>query len=301
MFANAARGAWLCALAILLLLGLAMALARPASAQTEAQRFSMEVVGEGPDVILIPGLSMPRETWDGTVEALSDEYRFHLLQVRGFGEPAGINAEGSPILEPLVDELAAYIEAEGLDDPAVVGHSMGGLIALMLASEYSDAPGRLVIVDALPWVGVLYAGAEANVEMIQPQIDAIRKAMLAAAENPLTEQEIAMETRGIAREEDRRTVAEWMRRADRRVTTHTFYDDVMADLRDDVARISVPLTVLVPWSDGIPGEAATLAMYRSQYAEAPDAELVGIAQSGHFLMLDQPEAYLAALEAALAN
>lgn len=293
---NAARGAWLCALAILAVIGLAMALARPASAQAQAQRFSMKVVGEGPDVILIPGLSMPRETWDETVEGLSGEYRFHLLQVRGFGEPAGINAEPGPILDPLVDELAAYIEAEALEDPAVVGHSMGGLIAMMLGVEHPEAAGSLLIVDALPWVGVMFGGIAADTEMMEPNFARMRDTLLAASAQPISDAAVAAETRGIADEANRQLVGDWMRQADLRVTAQTFYDDATTDLRQDIARIEVPMTVLVPWREGQPGEGPTLAMYRMQYEAAAQAELIGIGNSGHFIMLDQPEAFLTALD-----
>src|SRR5688572_19183481 len=106
------------------------------SASSEPSRFSVVVQGSGPDVILIPGLSSTRDVWASTAAQLKASHRVHLIQLKGFGEPAGVNASG-PVLAPFVGELASYIRIKGLKKPAVIGHSMGGLAALMLAA---DAP-----------------------------------------------------------------------------------------------------------------------------------------------------------------
>jgi N-formylmaleamate deformylase len=48
------------------------------------------------------------------------------------------------------DALADYIRKNNLDKPVVVGHSLGGYLALLLAVKYPDLPGKLVIVDSYP-------------------------------------------------------------------------------------------------------------------------------------------------------
>ena len=122
----------------ILLILLACQIASPSRAEIrEGKRFTIEVVGEGPDVVLIPGLASPRAVWDAQKAALSGRHRLHLVQVRGFGgEDPGPNASG-PVLEPLVKELADYIDDEIVGrekkaPPAVVGHSLGGLVGLMI-------------------------------------------------------------------------------------------------------------------------------------------------------------------------
>ena len=108
-----------------LLCATALALAVPAAASAGPTRFSVVTVGVGPNVILIPGLSSPRAVWAASAEQLKATNRVHLVQLKGFGEPAGLNASGA-VLQPLVDELAAYIKDNKLARPAVVGHSMAG-------------------------------------------------------------------------------------------------------------------------------------------------------------------------------
>src|SRR4051794_4752810 len=72
-------------------------------------RFSVEVTGSGPDVILVPAPTASKEVWRATVAAVPG-YRYHLIQVAGFaGAPARANAHGD-IVGPLAEEVARYIQ-----------------------------------------------------------------------------------------------------------------------------------------------------------------------------------------------
>ena len=108
-----------------LLAAAALAFSVPVAADAVPTRFSVVTVGVGPDVILIPGLSSPRSVWAASAERLKATHRVHLVQLKGFDEPAGPNASGA-VLQPFVDELAAYIKDNKLARPAVVRHSMAG-------------------------------------------------------------------------------------------------------------------------------------------------------------------------------
>jgi pimeloyl-[acyl-carrier protein] methyl ester esterase len=70
-----------------------------------------------------------REVWRPTAEKLAKTHRVHLMQVRGFGDDAGVNADG-PVLQPFVSDLADYLAANNIEKPAIVSHSMGGLAAM---------------------------------------------------------------------------------------------------------------------------------------------------------------------------
>ena len=74
---------------------------QPAIATVAPARFTVEVTGTGPNVILIPGLSAGRNVWAAMVRAVPG-FRYHLIQVAGFaGDPARGNARG-----PVVASLA---------------------------------------------------------------------------------------------------------------------------------------------------------------------------------------------------
>ena len=98
-------------------------------ADFESGRFHVRVDGPARpvgDVILIPGLSSSPEVWDGLTEQLKGRYRVHRIHVQGFaGAPVEDNASG-PVAAPVAEDLARYIAEQGLNKPAVIGHSMGG-------------------------------------------------------------------------------------------------------------------------------------------------------------------------------
>jgi pimeloyl-ACP methyl ester carboxylesterase len=98
-------------------------------------------------MILIPGLNCPGEVWDGTVAHYEDRYEKHVLSLAGFAGQARVPG---PFLSPVREGIATYIREHKLDHPIVVGHSLGGYLALELAARYPDLPGRLVIVDSYP-------------------------------------------------------------------------------------------------------------------------------------------------------
>lgn len=292
---------------------LSLALAGPASAAPAKpqgttvptpQRFTVEVIGKGPDVILIPGLMSPREVWRAEAERLKARHRVHLVQIRGFGDDAGINASG-PVLAPFVAELGEYIVREKLHKPAVVGHSLGGLAALMLGADKPELPGRIMAVDALPFFPVLFDPA-ATVQSAAPQAEQMKAAILARGKDwkaPLTRPDCSAAT-GLAPLVPgamSRTMAGqclvrgWGAASDPRVGAQAMADDMTTDLREAIAKIAVPLTVVYAADSRIMPDEGFAALYRTNYAKAAAVRLVPVADSLHFVMLDQPTAFAAAM------
>ena len=290
-------------LALILLACLAIALggARPAVAQERAfvpTRFSVTVSGEGPDVIFLPGLATSRGVWAEAAERLGPGYRVHLIQVKGFGEPAGPNAEG-PVLAPLVEELARYIADNHLERPAVIGHSLGGLMALMLGADHPALPGKLMIVDAFPWFGVTVTppGAQATVAAIEPQARQVRDALVASHGTPGAGQGSDATIAGYVIDQGKLPrLREWAAGADQRVVGQLVYEDLTTDMRERIAQIAAPLTLIYPWNERYPTREQAEPFYRANYAKLPQAQLVAIGPAAHFVMTDQPEAFQDALE-----
>ncbi len=260
-------------------------------------RFSVTVTGSGPDVILIPGLASSGAVWDGTVDRLKSHYRLHVLTLSGFaGEPAAANAQGD-ILPAEVEAIHAYIAANHLKSPVVVGHSLGGLLSLMLAKAHPDDARKIVIADALPFVGILF-NPSATVDAVKPQAAAMRDGMISTPADAFKAQQSAMAQRFATSDADRARVVGWSMTSDRRVVAEAFYEDMVTDLRSDLADIKTPAALIYP---GAPGMSADMVdqIYRSAYATKPDMAFVRIDNSLHFEMLDQPAAFNTALEAAL--
>ena len=110
----------------------------------EGRRIRYEVAGEGEPVVLVHGLSGSTRWWDRTVPALVARYRVYLVDLPGFGSMSG--AEGGFVLSEAAGWLSSWMEAVGLEETHLVGHSMGGYISILLAARRPEKLRRLVLV-----------------------------------------------------------------------------------------------------------------------------------------------------------
>ena len=272
----------------------AIALALPAFAQ---ERFSATVSGKGPDVILIPGLGSSGEVWDATVKQLAPTHRVHVVQVSGFaGAPARANGGEGEMLPGLVAEIGAY--AAKLDRPAIIGHSLGGLVAMKVAAAQPDAIGRLMIVDALPFLALIY-NQNATAEQARRQAAMMRNNLLAS------EQAYAMSARMSVRnmvktEAEHERVLKWALDSDRTVFAKAGSEDMMDDARPLLPKITAKTTVVYAFDTDMPyPQSAMDALYAGAYAGLGGAKLVRVDGSYHFIQFDQPERFAKEVEAFL--
>lgn len=258
----------------------------PDSRIVTRDRISVEVVGRGPDIVLIPGLASSRETWRRTAERLRGRYRLHLVNVAGFaGEPVRANATG-PFFDPVLEDIAGYIADARIGAPIVMGHSLGGTLGLALAERHPDRVSRLFVVDALPFFGSLMGGPNATAESVRPMVDAMTKGMGAA---PLPEaQHRAMIAAMVTAPADVDRVLAWGRDSDGKVVAVAMHDDMLTDLRPGLAALQTPTTVIYPWDPklGYP-EAPFDANYQG-FKSLPHGRLIRVDGSRHFIMYDQP-------------
>ena len=276
-----------------------------------SDRIHVRVDGDmdGRDIILIPGLSSSPEIWQETVDHLTAQdgagWRVHRIHVQGFaGAPAQGNAQTGDapglVAAPVAEEIARYIRENDLPRPAVVGHSMGGTIGLMLAARHPDLVGRLMVVDMIPFMGAMFGAPGATAESVTPVADQI----WAAQANTPREAYVAQATTaitGMINTEGRREEAlEDMRESDQKVSAAAYRELVVTDLRPELSKITAPTEVLyVKFNDPRMTPELTDAIYRMSYANLPGATLKRIDDSAHFIMFDQPQAFHAELDAFL--
>ena len=285
----------------------------PAPAAFQSDRIQVRVDGDsdGRDIILIPGLSSSPEIWQETVDHLVAQdgvgWRVHRIQVDGFaGTPPQANtqtgATPTPVAAPVAEEIARYIREQGLIKPSVVGHSMGGTIGLMLAARHPDQVGRLMVVDMIPFMGVMFAAPGATAQTVGPVADQIWTAQANSPRDAYVAQATASITGMINTESRREEALQDMRDSDQKVSAAAFRELVATDLRPELPRITAPTEVLyVKFNDARMTPQITDAIYQASYAGLNGVILKRIDDSAHFVMFDQPQAFYGALDAFLAR
>lgn len=265
------------------------------SADTVSNRITVTVRGKGPDVVLIPGLTCSSAVWDATAKRLEGHYCLHLVQVAGFaGSPASANAKG-PIIQPTVDAIDAYIKTNKLKAPKVIGHSIGGLMGMMLALQHPEDVDKLMIVDSLPFFSVLF-GAN-NAAAAEPQAAMMRDMTLAQSQEAYAQSEKEFIPSLVKSPEGIKEVTEWAVASDKSVVARAMYEDMTTDIRPQLSKIKIPVTLLYPYdpSAGF-SQAAVDGIYQSNFAALPNKTLFRVDNSRHFIMLDQPEVFAARVD-----
>src|SRR5215212_277365 len=113
-------------------------------ARVGGHRVRYKVVGEGEPVVLVHGLSGSTRWWARNIAALAVTYRVYLVDLPGFGAMRRLCRHF--ILPEAATWLADWMEAVGLGEAHLVGHSMGGYVCLRLAAQRPEAMRRLVLV-----------------------------------------------------------------------------------------------------------------------------------------------------------
>ena len=245
--------------------------------------------GSAPDVLLLPGLASSRDVYAAESKLLTTHYRLHLVQLAGFaGEPAGPNATG-PILSPVVEQLHQYITDNHLQPLPVIGHSMGGLLALMLAQAPEDV-SKLLIVDTLPFYGLVFNPA-ATVDSIRPQAQAMHGQFVAMPNDQFAESAPAFTNRLVKDPEGQRLVTASSIASDRTVFANAMLEDLGTDIRPQLATIKTPMTLLYPYETAEGPADQVTALYTTAYAAKPNLKVTRIDDSRHFIMYDQPTAF----------
>jgi pimeloyl-ACP methyl ester carboxylesterase len=217
-------------------------------------------------------------------------YRYHFVQVYGFaGTPPRGNAEDGQLLPALADSIARYIESAKLQRPALIGHSMGGSLAMMVAARHPNSVSRLMVVDMLPFMGAVFGPPGTTAESVRATADTIRNKALTSTDEERRRSVEAAIAAMVMTESRRGDPIRHGLTSDRSVAARAYHELITTDLRPELGNIKVQVTVLYVKTPNLPSSEAQFdAFYKANYAVLPQAELKRIPNSYHFIMFDQP-------------
>lgn len=248
-------------------------------------------------LIVIPGLACGPWIWDLQIAALAPEYDVFVLTLPGFdGRPM---VKTDDLMQGAVTSIHTLIHSRRLTRAVVIGHSLGGTLTIMFGEMYPKDASNLITVEGgypeaptqkmrdaavaravTPYVGITQdqLGAALRTNMLQYTIT--RKSDVAAATL-------------LAERSEPDAIVAWMKAA------------LSLDLTAGLRKIRVPLTAIVPFDSvidpyvGFNTAAEKLHAYQRWVAHAQNGEVVMILGSRHFVMIDRPDEFEAAIERAI--
>ncbi|MCF6269046.1 MAG: alpha/beta hydrolase [Melioribacteraceae bacterium] len=256
--------------------------------------FDATVTGEGNPIVFIHGYASGKSVWDETVDYLKSDFQCHVIQIAGFAGRDPIKVES--FLSKLKDDIAEYIKDNNLKKVIIVGHSMGGFLALWLASEYPDLVSKVVSVDGVP-----YLSAIVNPDVTpESQMNFAKQSFnyendFAQRENAITDEQLKQMFITMTIHEDKIPVLlEWTKKSDTRTLNQTMFEMMTTDIRENVKNIKVPVLVLGAWiaykGYGATKES-TLKLYELQFQNVNNCKITLTNKGKHFIMWDDFEWY----------
>jgi pimeloyl-ACP methyl ester carboxylesterase len=237
-----------------------------------------------PPLLLLHGFTGSRLDWVDVAEKLAGERRVVAYDQRGHGESTNVGRADAYTFDRLLADLAAVVDTKGLAPIHLLGHSMGGIIAMRFAIEHRDQLASLILMDT--------AGAPAGSipsSWVDHVLGVARKDGMGAVAEMMVG--FADKQPVPPRPEVRERLLFKLTNMDLEAfgafsAALNSYPSLLAEL----ATLDLPVTVIVGENDtGLRPGADALA------ATIPNASLIVIDGAGHSPQEDDPQAWLAAV------
>ncbi|XBQ16416.1 MAG: alpha/beta hydrolase [Oceanicaulis sp.] len=261
-----------------------------ATVGAEAQeRVHLTTEGSGPDIVFVPGLASPGEAFAEIGASLDGRSSYvDLAGFAGTAPVAGLDAFIGPAAQDLADALAA----RDMTGVVLVGHSLGGQIALQTAAAAPDRVAHVVLIDSAPFTAALMQPG-ADPEQVTARRPAMVEQFMAMERDAL----MAMMEQGLPMQvtsaEDQERVMGWIEGSDQRALAVASSEIFGGDLRPVLDGVRAPVTLIYPGQPGGP----IAERYAAQYERLDRFDMHAVPDSRHFVMLDQPEAVIGILQA----
>ena len=241
----------------------------------------------GTTLVFSPGLGSGPWSWAEQITRFSKDYTVYAITLDGFDGRA--YAPRPDLFAAFSSDFWTFASAQRLDKPILIGHSLGGTLALLLGETHPERLGGIVALDGLPVFPML---AQSTVE----QRNAAALQLSGTIANESREQLLAydrgyMKQIGTVRDELVDPAATRLAASDPHAVAAWSQRDLSLDLRPELSKVTTPVVELMPYAPPSPySKEQTLAFYQMLLGGAPHANVVAIEGARHFAMLDQPAA-----------
>jgi pimeloyl-ACP methyl ester carboxylesterase len=217
----------------------------------------------------------------------------HLVSYAGFN---GIKAIDTPWYPSLKKAIIGYVTTQKLKHLTIIGHSMGGDLAIDIAASLPDYVDKLILVDALPCMrAVMIPGAKSgDIQYNSPY----NKQLLAMKEEPFKKSAAMMAGGMTLTKSKMETLTNWIIEADRKTYVYGYTDLLKLDLRDTLTNVKAKTLIL---GASFPNVEMVNKTFGEQYARLENKTIEIANDSKHFVMFDQPDWFYQQVNAFLAK
>lgn len=250
--------------------------------QQRVYPFEVKKSGKGDQsIIFIPGFASSGEVWNETTAKFEKNFTCYTLTMAGF---AGTKPQADASFKDWEKGIAAYIKDNKINKPIIIGHSMGGGLALAIAADYPELAGKIVIVDTLPCLAAIsdpnFTSKENN------DCSSTITQLTAMNDDQFRTMQTQMMPRLLADASMQETVINWSMKSDRKTFATMYCDFSNTDLREKIKNIQCPSLILL--ESFFTNLKPTI---ESQYKNLKNANMQYASKGLHFIMYDDKDWY----------
>jgi len=244
--------------------------------------FDVKISGQGTrSIIFIPGFSCSGEVWSETKSHYEKDFTCYTLTMAGFADS---KPQPNASFRNWETGIANFIKENKIEKPIIIGHSMGGGLALAIAADFPELIDKIIVVDALPCLPALmnptYKPKENNdcIQMVNQ--------MTAMSGDQFYQMQKITIPRLLEDTSKQELVVSWSVQSDRKTFAEMYCDFTNTDLREKIKTIKCPSLILLEsyFKNLKPA-------IEEQYRNLKTANLQYANKGLHFIMYDDKEWY----------
>jgi pimeloyl-ACP methyl ester carboxylesterase len=251
--------------------------------QNTSYPFDIKMSGLGKQsIIFIPGFASSGDVWNETKSIYEKDFTCYTLTMAGF---AGVKPQSNATFTNWENSIANYIKENKIESPIIIGHSMGGALALAIAADYPKLIGKIIIVDALPCLSALMD----TTFKVKKEVDCsamVNQITLATNEQFYQMQKMSI-PRLLADTSKQEMVVNWSVTSDRKTFAEMYCEFSNTDLRKNIKNIKCPSLILL--EDYFKNVKPAI---EKQYKNLENKNIQYSNKGLHFIMYDDKEWYL---------
>ncbi|MBA3827915.1 MAG: alpha/beta hydrolase [Taibaiella sp.] len=245
----------------------------------------VRVSGQGTQaIIFIPGFSCSGDVWKETLPSFQKNYKCYTLTMPGVAGVPPLSMVTPATISNWEAIIVRYIQQNKIDKPIVIGHSMGGVLALMLAADHPGLVSKVVVVDAVPCYSALqdpsFVAKENN------DCSMLVSMMKGMTDEQFFQMQLKTLPSLMADTAHLRQAAQWAVSSDRATLGSIYCDFLNTDARGRMTSIHCPALILLEstFTSAMPAIAG-------QYKDLKGVQIHVATKGLHFIMYDDPQWY----------